>query len=142
MLALEDIEDAFPLIRRIGLWATYEELGTGEQYLAYRKCRYGDEGGGASPMKNIMVVQGKVIVGGGMDDGTFQGSVHATKDLLVAGDMVIRRTRYELERSSIKSAISICADDLALWDPNGVDAVIALHQGAGGGRGDTGNKNE
>ena len=54
--ALEDVEDAFPLIRRVWLWATYEALGAGEEYVAYRKCRYGDEGGGAKPARNVMVV--------------------------------------------------------------------------------------
>ena len=80
VLALEDIEDAFPLLRRLGLWAMYSELGAGNDYDTYRKCQYGDEGGGANPVKNVMVVKGKVRMGGGMEDGTFQGSTHSTKD--------------------------------------------------------------
>ena len=69
VLTLEDIEGAFPLLRRLGLWATNEALGAGEEYVTYRKCQYGDEGGGASPVRNVMVAKGKVRMGGGMEDG-------------------------------------------------------------------------
>ena len=65
-----------------------------------------------------MVVKGKVRMGGGMEDGTLQGSIHSTKDLLVAGDLIIRRTRHELEIRSLRHSISSFADDLTLWDPH------------------------
>ena len=79
-------------------------------------------------MVNVIVVQGEVDCGPGMPYGTFQGSSHSTRDLLISGDFTLRATKAELERRSLRYRLSCFADDWTLQDLNsGVECVIVLH---------------
>ena len=103
-------------------------LGAGEEYVGYRTSQYGEAGEGEKKVINIMVVRGEVVIGPGMLDGTFQGSCHSTKDLLVAGEFTLRATRAELQRRSLKFRFSCFADDWLLQDVTGVQCIIVLHE--------------
>jgi hypothetical protein len=119
VLAMLDLEDAFPLLLWVGLWAVYAALGAGAAYIEYRKRWY-------VAVVNTLVFKGVTADGPGIEEGCFQGSVHSTKDMLTAGSVIVSRTRSELEARTLRCRLEGYADDWTMVDWMGVQGILVL----------------
>lgn len=134
VFSITDLEDAFPFIRRKGLYYLYYLPGAEEEYVNYRANLYAErwnkDTGEVQPsehgVENVVVLRGRIVEGPSMEDGAAQGDLHSTTDFLVSAEKVARRPMKSLAAKQMRCFFGGFADDWGLLGKKGISAQIEL----------------